>query len=328
MAEQFLSPEPPEGPLSPEPIVNTEQKQSGLMVSRTENCNINPYTSTDQEHTTDEQSQTHNKVIKMVCRVASKVLPTEEHEITGLSKTSNSAPEIAKSVPQPVKVVPITPSVCKTPVMPVFSFKHDIIKTEARNSISQELTGLMVRGRSKEPLIQIPKVERPEKIELDKESEKKVQTFEWDGSNKTHRKNITSPHPQEAALKPTNSSLATQGAKSFALAVNPANMPHPRPSSFPPVVGLIPAHMPLFLSETCGFISEPRTATKTIPHNNAGTLTGKKSSSLSLPSHFISVPKPHLLEIPMSPEPLCSSPGPLSPSAVSTEQPIIIQLEV
>lgn len=88
IADQIKSPESPQAPLSPEAIVNSEREHNGMIdkstVSGTTEVNIKLLsTSTNQMDTTDDQSLTPEKVVKVVRCVARKVLPTEKDEFTG-----------------------------------------------------------------------------------------------------------------------------------------------------------------------------------------------------------------------------------------------------
>lgn len=308
MSDQIEKSEPLQAPLSPEPFMNSEKEHNGLldksMVSGTANGSIKLLgTNTNQTDTTDDQSLTRKKVLKVVRRVVRKVLPTEEDEISEPTKPSDKALAAAKAAAESIKTVQVPASVSKATMMSGFSFKHDIIKTEDKDDISRGLTSLMVRGRTREPRTQIRKDEQPDKIELDKKSEIKVKKVESDETKEEHKKDKTSLKPQEVSHKPTGS---VQGLKSPEVSVNPASiasskLTHSRPSSFPPVVGFIPAP----LSPPPGFVPELKLAPNHTPRNTTSTSpAAQNSSSLSTP-----------LETSMSSEPPSPIPHPLSPPA-------------
>lgn len=314
--DQIQNPEPPQAPLSPEPVMNSEQEYNGLldkiMISGTSNGGIKlSATNTNQTDTTDDQSLTSKKVVKVVRRVVRKVLPMEE--ISETTKPFDKAPEAAKGAAESVKTVPtvqVPVSVSKATMMSGFSFKHDIIKTEDKDDISRGLTSLMVRGRTREPRTQMRKDEWPEKIELDKKSEIKVKKVESDETKEAHKKDKISLKPGEVSHKPTG---FVQGLKSPEVSVNPASiapskLTHSRPSSFPPIVGFIPAP----LSPPSGFIPNLKLVTDHTPRNNT---TPAAQDSLSAPSHFSPGSKPAPHETPMSSEPPSPNPHPLFPTA-------------
>ncbi|XP_038550147.1 unconventional myosin-XVIIIa isoform X3 [Micropterus salmoides] len=335
MATQFKSPEPPQAALSPEPVMNSEREQNGIMgksmVNGTANGNVRlPGTGTNQMDTTDDQGLTRKKVVKVVRRVVRKVLPTEEDKATVQTQPSDKAPEAAKPAAKPAPA-----SVSKAPVMSGFSFKHDVIKTEDKDDISRGLTNLMVRGRTREPRPRICKDEQ--KVELEKKNEPEE-------TKKEKKETLTAPKPQEVNHKTTSLGPVTQEVKSPVTAGHPTSKAsersaltsskstHSRPSSLPPVVGFIPAPKPSSLSPPPGFIPAPKPTATTKPtatNHPSITPVAQKPSSLCPPSHFIPAPKPSPLAIPVNPDPPCPNPGPLSlpPAVISIQQPAVSQQE-
>lgn len=342
MAEPFRSPEPPQAVLSPEPVMNSEREQNGLtgksMVNGTANGNIKlPGTSTKQMDTTDDQSLTRKKVVKVVRRVVRKVLPTEEEEATVPKQPSDKAPEAAKPAAEPVKPVlaPAPAPLLKAPVMSGFSFKHDVIKTEDKDDFSRGLTNLMVRGRTREPRPRIRKDERPEKLELEKKNEKKEEKVELEETKEEKKEDITTLKPQEANHKHTSSGPVIKEVKTPVMdSEHPAPISskstHSRPSSLPPVVGFIPAPKPSALSPPPGFIPAPKPSAVTKPTPTSTTPVAQKSSPLSPPSRFIPALKPSPLSTPVSPDPPRPNSGQLSPppGVIPIQQPAVSQQEV
>lgn len=345
MAEQFRSPEPPQAALSPEPGMNSEREQNGMMgksvVNGTANGNIKlPGTSTKQMDTTDDQSLTRKKVVKVVRRVVRKVLPTEEDEATVPKQQSDKAPEAAKPAVEPVKPVlaPAPASLLKTPVMSGFSFKHDVIKTEDKDDVSRGLTNLMIRGRTREPRPRIRKDERPEKIELEKTNEKKEEKVELAETKEEKKAVVTTLKPQEVNHKLSSSGPVIQEVKTPVMDSEPSapissKSTHSRSSSLPLVAGFIPAPKPSPLSPPPGFIPAPKptSATKPTPTTPPSTTpVAQKSSSLSPPSRFTPAPKPSPLATPVSSDPSRPKSGPLSPPprVMPIQQPAVSQQEV
>ncbi|XP_044058240.1 unconventional myosin-XVIIIa isoform X3 [Siniperca chuatsi] len=316
MAEQFRSPEPPKAALGAEPVMNSGREQNGIMgmVNGTAIGNIKlPGMSTNQMDTTDDKGLTRKNVVKVVCCVGRKVLPTEEDEATVPTQPSDKASEAAKPAAELVKVIPASASVSKAPVMPGFTFKHDVIKTEDKDDVSRGLINPMVRGRTREPRPRIHKDERPEKIELEKKNEKKEEKVELEEIKKEKKENITILKPQEFNHKPSSKST------------------HSRPSALPTVVGFIPAPKPSPLSPPPDFIPAPKptAATKPTPTNPPSTNPVARKSSCLSPPCFIPAPKPSPLAISVSPDPPRPNPGPLSPppGVISIQQPAVSQQE-
>ncbi|KAM7399868.1 hypothetical protein PAMP_019109 [Pampus punctatissimus] len=311
MAQRFKSPEPRQACMSPEPVMNSEQEQNGVTgkstVNGTANGNIKgPCTS--RMDTTDDQGLTRKKVVKVVRRVVRKVLPTEEEETTAPIQPSEAI-QAAKPGPEPVKVVPAPTSVSKAPMM--FSFKHDVIKTEDKDDISRGLNNLMVRGRTREPRPRICKDERPEKTELEKKKEEKIEPEE----TKSNNEDKPTPKPQEVNSKLKTCAPVIQEVKSPVVAVTATHMAsensvspstssmssHSRPSSFPPS-----SPKPSSFSPPPGFIPalKPTAATKfSAPNLPSATTTTQKSSLVSPPSRSISTTKVSPLATPVSPDP-------------------------
>uniref|UniRef100_A0A8C3G6S6 Myosin XVIIIA n=1 Tax=Cyclopterus lumpus TaxID=8103 RepID=A0A8C3G6S6_CYCLU len=292
-AEQFRSPEPPYAPLSPEPIMNSERAQNGIMskgvVNNTANGDIKlSGTSTNQMDTTEDKGLTRKKVVKVVRRVVRKVLPTEEDETTVPTQPSHKAIQVAKPAAEAVKAMLAPASVSKS--MSGFSFKHDVIKTEDKDDISRGLTNLMVRGRTREPRPRVHKDERPEKNELEKNNEKAVGKV-----------------PHKVDHKPTSSGQDIQESK-------------------PPVVSPSP------MSPPPGFIPAPRpTAVKKPTPTNppSATQVAQKNPSPTPPSRFIPAPQPSPLVTSVSPAPPRPSPNALTPpqGVIPIQQTAVSQQE-
>uniref|UniRef100_A0A671X3Z1 Myosin XVIIIA n=1 Tax=Sparus aurata TaxID=8175 RepID=A0A671X3Z1_SPAAU len=304
------SPEPQQAALSPEPVMNREREQNGLMgksvINGTDTNNIKlPGTSTHQIDTTDDQGLTRKKVVKVVRRVVRKVLPTEEDEV------STHQSEAAKPVAEPVGAVPAQASVSKPPVMSGFSFKHDVIKTEDKDDFSRGLTHLMVRGRTREPRPRLCKNERPENIDSEKKSEKKEE------------KEVKSP---AVAVNPGSMTSERSAPTS-------SKLTHSRPLSLPPLVGFIPAPRPSPLSPPPGFIPAPKTVSVTKPNQTNLPSTASvahKPFSPSPPSCFIPAHKPSPLLTPESLQPPLASPGLVSPppGIIPIQRPGVSKQEV
>lgn len=343
-SKQLKSPEPQQAALSPEPVMNREREQNGLMgksvINGTDTNNIKlPGTSTHQIDTTDDQSLTRKKVVKVVRRVVRKVLPTEEDEV------STHQSEAAKPVAEPVGAVPAQASVSKPPVMSGFSFKHDVIKTEDKDDFSRGLTHLMVRGRTREPRPRLCKNERPENIDSEKKSEKKEEKVELKETKEEKEGDKSPLNLQEVNHKAISSGPVIQEVKSPAVAVNPGSMTsersaptsskltHSRPLSLPPLVGFIPAPRPSPLSPPPGFIPAPKTVSVTKPNQTNLPSTASvahKPFSPSPPSCFIPAHKPSPLLTPESLQPPLASPGLVSPppGIIPIQRPGVSKQEV
>lgn len=340
-AEQFRSPEPPQAPLSPEPAMNSERQQNGIMgksvVNSTARGDVKlSGTSTSQTDTTEDKGLTRKKVVKMVRRVVRKVLPTEEEETTMPTQPSHKAPAA-----EAVQAVLAPASVSKAPTMSGFSFKHDVIKMEDKDDISRGLTNLMVRGRTREPRPRVWRDERPEKIELEKNNEKTVGKV---AESEEKKEDKTTLKPHKINHKPMSASQGIQEAKPSVVAVNPTSTSsehsspksskstHSRPTSLPPVVGFIPVPKPSHLSPPPGFIPAPKPTAvkKPTPTNPPATPVAQKNPSLTPPSRFIPAPQTSPLATSLSPAPPRPNPSVVAPprGAMPIQQTAVSQQEV
>ncbi|TNN80782.1 Unconventional myosin-XVIIIa [Liparis tanakae] len=331
VSKPFRSPEPPHAPLSPEPIMNSEREQNGIMSKGVVNTTANG-TCTNQMDTPEDTGLTRKKVIKVVRRVVRKVLPTEEDETTLPTQPSHKAPQVATPAAEAVKAMLPPASVSKP--MSGFSFKHDVIKTEDKDDISRGLTNLMVRGRTREPRPRIGKDERPEKTDLEKKNEKtgKVAEPEEKKEDKTtltlhrvdHKPTSSGPDIQEA--KPPVGSVNLTSPTPEHSAPKLLKSTHSRPTSLPPVVGFVPAPKPSPLSPPPGFIPAPRpTAVRkpTPTHPPPATEVAQKTPSLTPSARFIPAPQPSTLA-PPRPSPNAPTPPqgvtPIQQTAVSQQE--------
>ncbi|XP_078140147.1 uncharacterized protein LOC139916550 [Centroberyx gerrardi] len=295
MLERFRSPEPPRVPMSPEPVMNGDSKQNGTVnksvVNGTASGNIKVMgTSTILPDVTDDQGLTRKKVVKVVRRVVRKVLPTDEEEATVLTQTSTKALEPAKPGPEPAKLAPTPASVPRGSKMSAFSFKHDTIHKEEKDDISQGLSSLMGRGRTREPRPRIRKDEPLEKVEpVEKKEEKKEE------------KDISKPVEVKSVPKSAGPARK-QEVKSPVVATVPISfIPPPKPSPMSPPPGFVPGP-----KSTPAAKSTPPTPPSTTP-------TAPKSSPLSPPAAYIPAPKPSPLSPPVGFVPPHPKPSPLSP---------------
>ncbi|XP_034460154.1 unconventional myosin-XVIIIa isoform X4 [Hippoglossus hippoglossus] len=339
--EQLRSLETPQASLNTEPAMNSEREQNGIMgksvVNGSANSNIkHPGTSTNQMDETDDQGLTRKKVVKVVRRVVRKALPTEEDETPRPTQPSDKSLQATKPAAEPVKAAPAAAS--KAPMMSRFSFKHDVIKMEDKEDISRGLTNLMVRGRTREPRPRVRNDERPERIELERKSEKKGEQVEQVEKREDHKEDGTTIKQQEVNHKLTSSGPVTQRVKSPAVAVNPTSMasmgspaassilPHSRPS-LSPVAGLTPSSKSLPSSRSPGVTPEPKSTTTNPPRPTTSVV--QKATSLSPSSRFIPAPKPSQLASRVNPSPPCPNTVPLSPPPRVTpiQQPAVSQQE-
>ncbi|KTF80331.1 hypothetical protein cypCar_00010632, partial [Cyprinus carpio] len=250
--ERFKSPEPPQAPLSPEPLMNGESKVNGAL-----NGSVKTTDSASQpELTEDLKGGTHKKVIKVVRRVVRRVVPAEEDMATTPAAMS---PEPSKPALEPPKPEPA--SVPKVVKVPVFSFKHDFIKKEERDDISAGLTSLMTRGRTRESRPRVRKDEPPEK-----EGVKPVE--------KSQEKEISGPAQDKTVLKVEASQTPKQEQQTSASATT---LTTPKSPVSPPV-GFIPTPKSNPLSPPSGFVPTPKPTSK--------------PSTLSPPAGFIPASKP------------------------------------
>lgn len=262
--ERFKSPEPPpkgaglvQSP-EPEPTPRSNGERSGTADKSAANGDLPGPDGADEGFA-------RRKVAKVVRRVVKKVLAPEKSEAAAPSAGSRSAPAAG-----------------------AFSFKHDSIRTE--DDVSQGLTSLMVRGRTREPRARPRRDERPEKLELDKINENRAEPEQQRGD---------ASHPGRHALQ--RPSPAPQEVQP------PAGIPtKSRPASLPPVFGFLPPPKAATLSPPPGFIPAPKPATRKL------TPTPQKPGSGSALPHHTPTPPP-------------SRPGPPSPPA---GQSAVSQLEV
>lgn len=297
-AAQLKSPEPPQIPRKLEPDLS-EQEQNGVVGKSTVNGTANgiislPGTSTNQMATTDDHGYTRKKVVKVVRRVVRKVLPSED-EINVPAKKSDKVTEVGKPATDTIKVAAAATSVSQTQVMPGFSFKHDVIKTEDKDDISRGLTSLMVRGRTRERFPRIFQDNRPEKMELDKISEKMDEKLDLKETTKEQNEGKAKPELQDVKHKSSSSSPVTKETTSSLVSVNPANKatvgsasdssksPHSRPLSFTPVMGFIPA--PDFIPEPQSCFTASTSVNPNPPQPSVGPLS-------STPIGIVSIQKP------------------------------------
>lgn len=336
--EQFRSPEVPPAPLSPEPALNTEREQNGMMSKSLVNGDAN----TNQTDSTEDTGQTRKKIVKVVRRVVRKVLPTEEDEPIGPNPPPHKAPQVAKPAAEAGKAVPAPASLSKASPMVAFSFKHDVIKTEDKDDISRGLTNLMVRGRTREPRPRVLRDDRPETVEVEKKNRHTAGKVAEPEEKKEDQTNL---QPHKVSHKPTSPGGGVQDAKPPVAAVHlgssaaehsaprSSKPAHSRPTSLPPVVGFIPAPKPSLLSPPPGFIPGPkpsdvkRNTTKSPPF---ATPVAPKNSSLAPLSHHLPAPTPSPPAAPVSPAPPCPNPSAPTPppGVIPTQQTSISQQEV
>lgn len=282
--ERFKSPEPPSrgaGPVgSPEPktVLRNDGEPNGTVHKSVANgaAADGDLPGTDAA---DEQGLTRRKVVKVVRRVVKKVMPAEKSEAA--APTLPSAPEA-----EPAKGM--APASVSKSAATSFSFKHDSIRTE--DDISQGLTSLMVRGRTREPRPRPRRDERPEKLELEKIKESEDVKAELE-----EKREDTS---QTGGHAPQRSAPVTQEVQPHAGVPTKS-----RPVSLPTVVGFIPPPKPTTLSPPPGFVPAPKpTARKITPLSSP---VPQKPASAS--------PSPHLLQAPPT-----SKPGPAYPRPGAT----------
>ncbi|KAJ4935365.1 hypothetical protein JOQ06_016901, partial [Pogonophryne albipinna] len=295
--------------------MNIEREQNGIVGKSVVNCPANGnVTNGNQMDPTEDNGLTRKKVIKVICRVVRKVVPTEEDETAMPTQPSDRAPPAAKPAAQPVKAAPT--SMSKAPVMPAFSFKHDVIKTEEKDDISRGLTNLMVRGRTREPRPRIIRDERPEKIELEKQIEKKEEKVVVPEVIKEEKKaDKTTPKPQEVDHKPTSSGPVTHDVKSPVAVNSPSKAissksTHSRPLSMPPIVGFIPSPKPSPLSPPPGFVPAHRSTSARKP-----SPTNPPSATKPSPTNPPSARKPSPTNPPVR------KPSPTNPPSATKPSP-------
>lgn len=316
--------------MSPEPDIKSCQEQNGTLGKNITNDKATgsiKAVSTGGMENADDQGLTRKKVVKVVRRVVRKVLPSDECETAASNQQSDKASEASRLKAEPVK--------SKPNVMSGFLFKHNAIKTEDRDDISQGLTSLMVRGRTREPRPRVPrKDERLESDRTDEKKEEKVEVKEkkqevQDPSNPILK--TSSPGPKAQEVKTTvNRSGTVTPERSAPTASKPA---HSRPMSLPPVVGFIPAPKPTPLCPPSGFVpaSKPASAKKLASVSTASpTLAGQKPFPISPSPRFIPASTLPATTSPVRPEPVSPmhNPQSLPPGLIAPEQPNVTQPEV
>ncbi|XP_045559837.1 unconventional myosin-XVIIIa isoform X12 [Salmo salar] len=307
-AQRFRSPDPcRDSMISPEPVLNGNSKPNGSVNGSAVNGSSANGSANQPDLDNDDQSLTRKKVVKVVRRVVRKVLPAEEEDAP--------APEPTKPAPEPPKLVlsQAPTSVPKVPKVPLFSFKHDTIKTEEKDNISAGLASLMVRGRTRdrprtrkdgppekkqEEVVKRKEKESPKLVDI--KSSLKVGLVSKP-EDKTHV--LAAP----AKVPPTASTLTSVPPKSAPAGFIPAS----KPSSLSPPAGFIPASKPSSLSPPAGFIPASKPSSLSPP---AGFIPASKPSSLSPPAGFIPASKPSSLSPPAGFIP-ASKPSSLSPPA-------------
>lgn len=293
----------------PDPALNSDQEHNGIVGKNMANGTTDvEVTGTNQVDTTDEQGLMRKKVVKVVRRVVKKVMSDKgEAPIQPSEKTPEAEP--AKAVP---------PALVSKPATPSFSFKHDTIKTEDKDDISQGLTSLMVRGRTREPRPRLRRDERPEKLEVEKISGNKDKKVELDQLNDDKPQEVDHK-PQSSGSGPvTQETRSPVGSPTFErTAPSSSKSAYSRPTSLPPNVGFVPAPKPSTLAPPPGFIPAPKPT------------TGKRLTPVNLPSSTqkpVSISPPSRLK--QTPDP--SNPCPLSPppGTIPTQQAVVNQEEV
>uniref|UniRef100_A0A6Q2YE31 Myosin XVIIIA b n=1 Tax=Esox lucius TaxID=8010 RepID=A0A6Q2YE31_ESOLU len=285
--ERFRSPEPPTqttaqrfrsadprraSMISPEPVQNGGSKPNIAVSSSAINGSsangiakpVGDGSQPDQDND-DDQSVIRKKVVKVVRRVGRKVLPAEEEHF--LSPEPQSAPE-PTSVP-------------KVPKVPMFSFKHDTIKTEEKDDISAGLANLMVRGRTRDrPRVrkdQLP--EKTQEEDMGKEGRKEETLVEVQSS---HEARPVSKEMTPVSAAPDKVSLTSSNLTSVASKSAPA--------------GLIPPPKSVPISPPAGFVPAPKSTAVT---PGVSTVAPKSSPAIP-PACFVPPPKS---------TPLCPPPG-------------------
>lgn len=304
MPERFKSPEPPQAPLSPEPLQNGESKMNGTL-----NGSVKTTASASQpELTEDLQGGTRKKVVKVVRRVVRRVVPVEEDTATTPAAMSPEPPKPALEPPKPEPA-----SVPKVLKMPVFSFKHDSIKKEERDDISAGLTSLMTRGRTREPRPRIRKDEPPEKEDVKPVEKSQEKEFSGPAQDKTVLKveafQTTKQEPQTSASAATLTTPKSPASPPAGFIPTPKPNPLSPPSGFVPTpkpLGFVPTSKPSTFSPPAGFIPAPKPS----PVTSAGFVP--TAPIVSPPSAPIPDPKT---------SPVIPSPTPAVPKAAASSAP-------
>lgn len=221
--ERIKSPEPPsrgaglvQSP-EPEPASRSDGEQSG--------------TADGDVSGADEEGLARRKVVKVVRRVVKKVLPSEKSEAAVPTQASVLASS-SRSAP------------ASTSTAAAFSFKHDSIRKE--DDVSQGLTSLMARGRTREPRPRPRRDERPEKLELARIN-----------GNRAELEEKREDAPQPGRQAPQGSGPVMQEVQP------PAGIStKSRPASLPAVAGFLPPPKPATLAPPPGFIPAPKPATR------------------------------------------------------------------
>ncbi|XP_071213730.1 unconventional myosin-XVIIIa-like isoform X3 [Salvelinus alpinus] len=306
-AQRFRSPDPRRASMiSPEPVLNGNSKPNGSVNGSAVNGSSANGSANQPDLDNDDQSLTRKKVVKVVRRVVRKVLPAEEE--------AAPAPEPTKPAPEPAKLVlsQALTSVPKVPKVPLFSFKHDTIKTLEKDNISAGLASLMVRGRTRDR----PRTRKdgpPEKKQEEAVKREEKESPKVDIKSSPNVGPVSKPEDKTpvlaapAKVPPTASTLTSVPSKSAPAGFIPAS----KPSSLSPPAGFIPASKPSSLSPPAGFIPASKPSSLSPP---AGFIPASKPSSLSPPAGFIPASKPSSLSPPAGFIP-ASKPSSLSPPA-------------
>ncbi|XP_036820738.1 unconventional myosin-XVIIIa isoform X13 [Oncorhynchus mykiss] len=284
-AQRFRSPDPLRASMiSPEPVLNGNSKSNGSVNGSAVNGSFANVSANQPDLDNDDQSLTRKKVVKVVRRVVRKVLPAEEEYAP--------APEPTKPAPEPPKLVlsQVLRSVPKVPKVPLFSFKHDTIKTEEKDNISAGLASLMVRGRTRDR----PRTRKdgpPEKKQeeaVKREEKESPKLVDIKSSPKVGP--VSKPEDKTpvlaapAKVPPTASTLTLVPSKSAPAGFIPAS----KPSSLSPPAGFIPPPKSASLSPPDGFVPAPKSAPLCPPN---GFVPAPKSTPLSPPAGFAPAPK-------------------------------------
>ncbi|XP_042153452.1 unconventional myosin-XVIIIa-like isoform X9 [Oncorhynchus tshawytscha] len=312
-AQHFRSPDPRRASIiSPEPVLNGNSKPNGSVNVSAVNGNSANGGARQPDLDNDDPSLTLKKVVKVVCQVVRKALPAEEEDAL--------APEPTKHAPEPPKLVPsrAPTSVPKVPKVPLFSFKHDTIKTEEKDDISAGLASLMVRGRTRNR----PRTRMDEPPE--KEQEEAVKREKKEGPKLVEIKSISNVGP--VSKQENKTPVSAVPAKVHPMASNliavpsrysPAGfIPAPKPSPLSPPAGFTPPPNSASLSPPAGFVPAPKSYPLCQPN---GYVPAPKSATLSPPVGFVPAPKSATLSPPVGFVPAPKSTA-LSPS-VSTAAP-------
>ncbi|XP_064159312.1 unconventional myosin-XVIIIa isoform X2 [Anguilla rostrata] len=178
---------------------------------------------------------------------------------------------------------PAARSVPKMPKAPVFSFKHDAIKTEEPEEAPAGPGGLGRRGRS------VISEHRPRP---QRQGERPSVTPEQTPATPQNQDNKAPASPQkqdnETPVPPPRSASAVPRPSKSEPPSRPAGfVPAPKPSSLSPPAGFVPAPKPP-ASRPAGFVPAPKPSSLSPP---AGFVPASKSSPLSPPPGLIPAPK-------------------------------------